>query len=217
MSCVRAPAATWRQARRRGRSRDGVRRDPDRRRGERRSLRWAHCAARIHAAGARLADPQNGNHDKDPKKPGTGRAATVRGEASAVLCRRAGPGVFAACAGSTAGDGADRIHAAGARLENPQNGNHDKDPKKRGTGRAGAAHGEASAALRRHAGPGVSAACAGTAAGDGADRIHAAGARLENPQNGNHDKDPKKRGTGRAGGGSWRGLGQRYAAGRPSG
>jgi hypothetical protein len=75
---------------------------------------------------------------KTLRSGGTGRAGAVRGEASAVLCRRAGPGVSAVCVGNAVGDDAGRIHAAGAHRENPQNGNRDKDPMKRGTGRAGA-------------------------------------------------------------------------------
>jgi len=90
MSCVRAPATTRRSARRRSRSCDGVRRNAGLHRGGRRSLRRADCAARIHAAGARLENPQNGNHDKDPMDRGMGRARAVHGEASGGATRPGG-------------------------------------------------------------------------------------------------------------------------------
>jgi len=98
---------------------------------------------------------KNGNGDKDPARRGMGRAGAVDGEASAALRRRAGPGVSAACAGSTAGDGAARIPAAGACFENRESGNHDKDPIERGTGRAGAVHSEAAAGAQGAVGGGA--------------------------------------------------------------
>src|ERR1700677_1818796 len=67
-------------------------------------------------AGAALADPESGNHDKDPMEWPAGRMGPVHVEGEAGT---AGAGGQAGGGGGTAG--------AGAALADPENGNHDKD------------------------------------------------------------------------------------------